>query len=141
MIEAGAAGVHLEDQLASEKKCGHMGGKVLVPTRAAIAHLIAARLAADVCDVPTLILARTDANAAALLTNDVDERDREFLTGERTVEGFFHVRPALHQAIARGRSYAPFADLIWCETSAPGLTEAKRFAEAVKAKFPDKLLA
>src|SRR5437899_6449906 len=113
MIEAGAAGVHLEDQLASEKKCGHMGGKVLVPTRAAIAHLIAARLAADVCDVPTLILARTDANAAALLTTDADERDREFLTGERTVEGFFRIRSGLDQAIARGLSYAPFADLIW----------------------------
>src|SRR5205814_913675 len=119
MIEAGAAGVHLEDQLASEKKCGHMGGKVLVPTRAAIAHLIAARLAADVCDVPTLILARTDANAAALLTTNADERDREFLTGDRTLEGFFRVRSGLDQAIARGLSYAPFADLIWCETSQP----------------------
>jgi isocitrate lyase len=113
--------VHLEDQLASEKKCGHMGGKVLVPTRAAVAHLIAARLAADVCDVPTLILARTDANAAALLTSDIDERDREFLTGERTVEGFFRVRSGLDQAIARGLSYAPFADLLWCETSQPNL--------------------
>src|ERR1700726_3527498 len=141
MIEAGAAGVHLEDQLASEKKCGHMGGKVLVPTRAAIAHLIAARLAADVCDVPTLILARTDANAAALLTNDADERDREFLTGERTVEGFFRVRAGLDQAIARGLSYAPFADLIWCETSQPNLAEAKKFAEGIHAKFPGKLLA
>jgi len=132
MIEAGAAGVHFEDQLASEKKCGHMGGKVLVPTRTAISHLIAARLAADVSDVPTVIVARTDANAAALLTNDIDERDHEFLTGERT---------ALDQAIARAISYAPYADMVWCETSAPGLSEAKRFAEAVKAKFPDKLLA
>src|SRR6476620_10117381 len=121
MIEAGAAGVHLEDQLSSEKKCGHMGGKVLVPTRAAIAHLIAARLAADVCDAPTLILARTDANAAALLTTDADERDHEFLTGERTLEGFFRVRSGLDQAIARGLSYAPFAELLWCETSEPSL--------------------
>src|ERR1700730_16288392 len=141
MIEAGAAGVHLEDQLASEKKCGHMGGKVLVPTRAAIAHLIAARLAAAVCDVPTLILARTDANAAALLTSDTDERDAEFLTGARTVEGFFRVRAGLDQAIARGLSYAPFADLIWCETSQPNLAEAKKFAEGIHAKFPGKLLA
>src|SRR5437762_833084 len=141
LIEAGAAGVHLEDQRASEKKCGHMGGKVLVPTRAAIAHLIAARLAADVCDVPTLILARTDANAAALLTTNADERDREFLTGERTVEGFFRVRTGLDQAIARGLSYAPFADLIWCETSQPNLAEAKKFAEGIHAQFPGKLLA
>jgi isocitrate lyase len=141
MIEAGAAGVHFEDQLASEKKCGHMGGKVLVPTRTAIKHLIAARLAADVCDVPMILIARTDANAAALLTNDVDEHDREFLTGERTPEGFFSVRAGLDQAIARGQSYAPFADLIWCETSEPNLAEAKRFAESVHAKFPDKLLA
>ena len=141
MIEAGAAGVHFEDQLASEKKCGHMGGKVLVPTRTAISHLIAARLATDVSDVPTIIVARTDANAAALLTNDVDERDQEFLTGERTPEGFHRVRAGLDQAIARAISYAPYADMVWCETSAPGLTEAKRFAEAVKAKFPDKLLA
>ncbi|MEP6602674.1 MAG: isocitrate lyase [Spartobacteria bacterium] len=141
MIEAGAAAVHFEDQLASEKKCGHMGGKVLVPTRAAISHLIAARLAADVCDVPTIIIARTDANGAALLTNDVDERDREFLTGERTPEGFFRVRAGLDQAIARALSYAPFADMIWCETSEPNLDEAKRFAERVKAKFPDRLLA
>src|SRR5215468_10784662 len=116
MIEAGAAGVHFEDQLASEKKCGHMGGKVLVPTRTAIQHLIAARLATDVCDVPMILIARTDANGAALLTNDVDERDREFLTGERTPEGFFRVRAGLDQAIARARSYAPFADMIWCET-------------------------
>jgi isocitrate lyase len=141
MIEAGAAGVHFEDQLASEKKCGHMGGKVLVPTRTAISHLIAARLAADVSNVPTIIVARTDANAAALLTNDGDERDHEFLTGERTPEGFHRVRAGLDQAIARAISYAPYADMVWCETSAPGLTEAKRFAEAVKAKFPDKLLA
>ena len=141
MIEAGAAGVHFEDQLASEKKCGHMGGKVLVPTRQAITHLIAARFAADVCNVPTLIIARTDANAAALLTNDVDERDHEFLTGERTTEGFYRVRAGLDQAIARGLSYASYADMIWCETSEPNLGEARRFAESVKAKFPDKLLA
>src|SRR5437764_8796057 len=141
MIEAGAAGVHFEDQLASEKKCGHMGGKVLVPTRQAITHLIAARLAADVCDVPMILIARTDANAAALLTNDVDECDREFLTGERTPEGFFRVRAGLDQAIGRAQSYAPFADMIWCETSEPNLVEAKRFAEKVRAKFPDKLLA
>jgi isocitrate lyase len=141
MIEAGAAGVHFEDQLASEKKCGHMGGKVLVPTRAAITHLIAARLAADVCDVPMILIARTDANGAALLTNDVDECDREFLTGERTPEGFFRVRAGLDQAIARAQSYAPFADMIWCETSEPNLAEAKRFAENVHAKFPNKLLA
>jgi isocitrate lyase len=141
MIEAGAAGVHLEDQLASEKKCGHMGGKVLVPTRTAISHLIAARLAADVSNVPTLIVARTDANAAALLTNDVDERDHAFLTGERTAEGFYRVRAGLDQAIARGLSYAAYADMVWCETSEPNLGEAQRFAESVKAKFPDKLLA
>ncbi|MEY2558390.1 MAG: isocitrate lyase [Verrucomicrobiota bacterium] len=141
MIEAGAAGVHLEDQLASEKKCGHMGGKVLVPTRTAISHLIAARLAADVSNVPTLIIARTDANAAALLTNDVDKRDHAFLTGERTGEGFYRVRPGLDQAIARGLSYAAYADMVWCETSEPNLAEAQRFAESIKAKFPDKLLA
>lgn len=141
MIEAGAAGVHFEDQLASEKKCGHMGGKVLVPTRTAIKHLIAARLAADVCDVPMVLIARTDANSAALLTNDVDERDREFLTGERTPEGFFRVRAGLDQAIARAQSYAPFADLIWCETSEPNLAEAKRFAENLHARSPNKLLA
>jgi isocitrate lyase len=141
MIEAGAAGVHFEDQLASDKKCGHMGGKVLVPTRTAISHLIAARLAADVSDVPTIIVARTDANAAALLTNDIDERDQEFLTGERTGEGFYRVRAGLEQAIARATSYAAYADVVWCETSEPGLEEAKRFAEAVKTKFPDKLLA
>jgi isocitrate lyase len=141
MIEAGAAGVHFEDQLASEKKCGHMGGKVLVPTRTAISHLLAARLAADVSNVPTIIIARTDANAAALLTNDVDERDHEFLTGERTPEGFYRVHAGLEQAIARGISYAAYADMVWCETSEPNLAEAKRFAESVKAKFPDKLLA
>ena len=141
MIEAGAAGVHLEDQLASEKKCGHMGGKVLVPTRTAISHLIAARLAADVSNVSTLIVARTDANAAALLTNDVDERDHAFLTGERTAEGFYRVRAGLDQAIARGLSYAAHADMVWCETSEPNLAEAQRFAESIKAKFPDKLLA
>src|SRR3954452_24527177 len=141
MIEAGAAAVHLEDQLASEKKCGHMGGKVLIPTRQAIAHLVAARLAADVCGVPTLIVARTDANGAALLTNDIDQRDHAFLTGERTGEGFFRVRAGLDQAIARGCSYAPYADLIWCETSTPNLEEARRFAEAVRGEFPDKWLA
>jgi len=141
MIEAGAAGVHLEDQLASEKKCGHMGGKVLVPTRQAIAHLVAARLAADVSSVPTLIVARTDANGAALLTSDVDERDQSFLTGERTAEGFFRVRAGLDQAITRGISYAPYADLVWCETSTPNLEEARRFAEAVRSKYPGKLLA
>jgi isocitrate lyase len=141
MIEAGAAGVHFEDQLASEKKCGHMGGKVLVPTRAAISHLIAARLAADVSNVPTLIIARTDANAAALLTNDVDERDQRFLTGERTPEGFYRVRANLDQAIARGLSYAPYADMIWCETSEPNLSEARRFAESIRTKFPNQLLA
>jgi len=141
MIEAGAAAVHFEDQLASEKKCGHMGGKVLVPTRAAISHLIAARLAADVCNIPTIIIARTDANGAALLTNDIDERDRALLTGERTPEGFFRVRAGLDQAIARAVSYAPLADMIWCETSEPNLDEAKRFAESVRATFPDKLLA
>ncbi len=141
MIEAGAAGVHLEDQLASEKKCGHMGGKVLIPTRQAIAHLVAARLATDVLNVPTLVIARTDANAAALLTNDVDERDHAFLTGERTSEGFYRVRAGLDQAIARGVSYAQYADMVWCETAEPNLDEAKRFAEGVHAKFPGKLLA
>jgi isocitrate/methylisocitrate lyase len=141
IIEAGAAGVHLEDQLASEKKCGHMGGKVLVPTRAAIAHLVAARLASDVSNVPTLIIARSDANAAALLTSDVDERDQRFLTNERTEEGFFRVRAGIDQAIARALSYAPYADMIWCETSEPNIQEAKMFAESVHAKFPGKLLA
>jgi isocitrate lyase len=141
MIDAGAAGVHLEDQLASEKKCGHMGGKVLVPTQQAIRNLAAARLAADVCDVPTVIIARTDANGAKLLTSDIDERDHEFLTGERTSEGFLCVRAGLDQAIARARSYAPYADLIWCETSTPDLAEARRFAESVREKYADKLLA
>ena len=141
MIEAGAAGVHFEDQLASEKKCGHMGGKVLVPTQTAISHLLAARLAADISNVPTLIVARTDANGAALLTNNVDERDHLFLTGDRTPEGFYQVRAGLDQAIARALSYAPYADMIWCETSEPNLSEAQRFAESVKDKFPDKFLA
>jgi isocitrate lyase len=141
MIEAGAAGVHFEDQLASEKKCGHLGGKVLVPTCSFVRTLNAARLAADVCGVPTLIVARTDADAAALLTSDVDERDRRFLTGERTVEGFFHVRAGIEQAIARGLAYAPYADLVWCETSKPDLAEARHFAEAIHARFPGKLLA
>ncbi len=141
MIEAGAAGVHFEDQLSSEKKCGHLGGKVLVPTGAFIRILNAARLAADVMEVPTVLIARTDANAAGLLTSDVDPRDHAFLTGERTPEGFFHVRAGLDQAIARGLSYAPYADLIWCETSEPNLEEAKRFAETVHAQFPGKLLA
>ena len=141
MIEAGAAGVHLEDQLASEKKCGHMGGKVLVPTGTAIRNLIAARLAADVCDVPTILIARTDAGGAALLTGDVDERDHEFLTGERTSEGFFGVRAGIDQAIARALSYAPYADMLWFETSKPDIDEAKKFAEALHAKFPGKLFA
>lgn len=141
MIEAGAAGVHFEDQLASEKKCGHMGGKVLIPTAQAIRNLAAARLAADVMGVPTLIIARTDANAATLLTSDIDPRDHEFLTGERTAEGFYRVRSGLDQAIARGLAYAPYADLIWCETSEPDLDEASRFAEAIHAKFPGKMLA
>jgi isocitrate lyase len=141
MIEAGAAGVHLEDQLASEKKCGHMGGKVLIPTQQAIKHLIAGRLAADVCDVPIVLLARTDANGANLLTSDVDERDKPFITGERTVEGFYRVRAGIDQAIARAISYAPYADLLWCETSEPNLSEAKRFAEGVHQHHPGKLLA
>ncbi len=141
MIEAGAAGVHFEDQLASEKKCGHLGGKVLIPTQAAIRNLIAARLAADVEGVPTVLVARTDANGAALITSDVDERDQPFLTGERTPEGFFRVMPGLPQAIARGLAYAPIADLIWCETSTPDLDEAKQFAEGIHARFPGKMLA
>src|SRR6202045_3150411 len=141
MIEAGAAGVHLEDQLASEKKCGHMGGKVLIPTQHAVRNLVAARLAADVSNVSTIIIARTDANGAKLLTSDVDERDREFLTGERTAEGFFRVRPGLDQAISRARSYAPYADLVWCETQTPDLDEARRFSEAMRETFPQKLLA
>ncbi|UGB37919.1 isocitrate lyase [Frateuria soli] len=141
MIEAGAAGVHFEDQLAAVKKCGHMGGKVLVPTREAIDKLTAARLAADVCGVPTLLVARTDADAADLLTSDVDDNDKPFLTGERTVEGFFRVKPGLDQAISRGLAYAPYADLVWCETSKPNLDDARRFAEAIRGKYPDKLLA
>jgi isocitrate lyase len=141
MIEAGAAGVHFEDQLASVKKCGHMGGKVLVPTREAVDKLNAARLAADVLGVSTLLVARTDADAADLLTSDIDDNDKPFTTGERTVEGFFRVRPGLEQAISRGLAYAPYADLVWCETSKPNLEEARLFAEAIHAKFPGKLLA
>jgi len=141
MIEAGAAGVHFEDQLASEKKCGHLGGKVLVPTQSFIRTLNAARLAADVCGVPTVLIARTDADAANLITSDVDERDRPFLTGERTVEGFFRVKAGIEQAIARGLAYAPYADLVWCETSKPDLDEARHFAEGIHAEFPGKLLA
>ncbi|HKU68406.1 MAG TPA: isocitrate lyase [Candidatus Baltobacteraceae bacterium] len=141
MIRAGAAGVHFEDQLASEKKCGHMGGKVLIPTQQAVRHLVAARFAADVLDVPALIVARTDANAAQLLTSDVDARDKEFCTGERTAEGFYRIRGGIEAAIARGLAYAPYADLIWCETSEPSLEEARAFAHAIHAKFPGKLLA
>jgi isocitrate lyase len=141
MIDAGAAGVHFEDQLASVKKCGHMGGKVLVPTRDAVEKLVAARLAADVMGVPTLLLARTDAEAADLVTSDVDENDRPFLTGERTVEGFFRSRNGLDQAISRGLAYAPYADLLWCETGTPDLAFAKAFADAIRAKFPNKMLA
>ena len=141
MIEAGAAGVHFEDQLSSAKKCGHLGGKVLVPTSQFVQTLVAARLAADVLDVPTLLFARTDALSATLLTSDVDERDRPFLTGERTPEGFFHVQPGIEAPIARALAYAPYADLIWCETSTPDLDEAAAFAEALHAQFPGKLLA
>jgi isocitrate lyase len=141
MIEAGAAGVHLEDQLASEKKCGHLGGKVLIPTQQAIKNLIAARLAADVLDVPTVLIARTDADAAALLTSDIDPVDRPFCTGERTPEGFFRVNAGIEQAISRGLSYAPYCDLIWCETSHPDLAEAKRFADGIHAQYPNKMLA
>jgi len=141
MIEAGAAGVHFEDQLASVKKCGHMGGKVLVPTREAIEKLNAARLAADVSGTPTLLVARTDAEAADLLTSDVDDNDRPFTTGERTVEGFYKTRPGLDQAISRGLAYAPYADLVWCETGKPDLEFAKKFAQAIHAKFPGKMLA
>jgi len=140
-IEAGAAGVHFEDQLAAEKKCGHMGGKVLVPTGQHIRTLTAARLAADVAGVPTVVVARTDANGANLLTSDVDPRDQEFCTGERTSEGFFRVREGLDQAISRALSYAPYADLIWCETARPDLDEAARFGEAVHARYPGKMLA
>lgn len=141
MIEAGAAAVHFEDQLSSAKKCGHLGGKVLVPTAEAIQKLVAARLAADVLGVPTLVVARTDANSAHLLTSDIDPRDRGFLTGERTSEGFFRIRGGLESAIARGLAYAPYADLLWCETSEPNLEEAKRFATAIHQQFPGKLLA
>jgi isocitrate lyase len=141
MIEAGAAGVHFEDQLSSEKKCGHLGGKVLLPTQTAVRNLIAARLAADVMGTPTLIVARTDANAADLITSDVDPYDAPFITGDRTPEGFFRVNAGLDQAIARGLAYAPYADLVWCETSEPDLEEARRFAEAIHEKFPGKLLA
>jgi isocitrate lyase len=140
-IRAGAAGVHLEDQLAAEKKCGHMGGKVLVPTSQHVRTLRAARLAADVMGVPTIMVARTDANSATLLTSDIDPRDAEFLTGDRTAEGFFEVRSGLESAIARGLSYAPYCDLIWCETARPDLDEARRFADAIHAQFPEKMLA
>ncbi|ATJ86369.1 isocitrate lyase [Ralstonia solanacearum] len=141
MIEAGASGVHFEDQLAAVKKCGHMGGKVLVPTREAVAKLVAARLAADVMGVSTVLIARTDAEAADLLTADVDDNDRPFCTGERTVEGFYRTKPGLQQAIARGLAYADYADLVWCETGKPDLEYAKKFAEAIHAKFPGKMLA
>ncbi len=141
MIEAGAAGVHFEDQLASVKKCGHMGGKVLVPTQEAVQKLVAARLAADVMGVPTLLLARTDAEAADLVTSDVDENDKPFLTGERTAEGFYRTRKGFDQALSRGIAYAEYADLVWCETGTPDLDFARRFAEGVRAKYPDKLLA
>ncbi|HEY3929612.1 MAG TPA: isocitrate lyase [Candidatus Koribacter sp.] len=141
MIDAGAACVHFEDQLSSAKKCGHLGGKVLVPTTEAVQKLIAARLAADICGVPTLILARTDANSSHLLTSDIDPYDREFCTGERTNEGFYCINGGLDSAIARGLAYAPYADLIWCETSEPNIEEAKRFADAIHAKFPGKMLA
>ncbi len=141
MIEAGAAGVHFEDQLSSEKKCGHLGGKVLLPTQQAVKNLISARLAADVMGVPTVLIARTDANAARLITSDIDPYDQPFLTGERSPEGFFYTNDGLDQAISRGLAYAPYADMIWCETSEPNLEEARRFAEAIHEKFPGKLLA
>jgi isocitrate lyase len=141
MIRAGAAGVHFEDQLSSAKKCGHMGGKVLVPTQEAVAKLSAARLAADVMGVPTVLIARTDADAANLITSDSDERDLPFITGERTPEGFYQTNAGLDQAIARGLAYAPHADMIWCETSKPDLAQAKKFAEAIHAEYPDQLLA
>jgi isocitrate lyase len=141
MIEAGAAGVHFEDQLASAKKCGHMGGKVLVPTQEAVQKLIAARLAADIMDVPTILVARTDSMAAGLVTSDVDEYDREFITGERTMEGFYKTRPGINQAISRGLAYAPWADLLWCETGTPDLEQAQQFAQAIHAKYPNKKLA
>ncbi len=141
MIEAGAAGVHLEDQLASEKKCGHLGGKVLIPTQQAIRNLIAARLAADVLDVPTVLIARTDADSAQLLTSDVDPADRRFCTGERTPEGFFRITGGVEASIARGLSYAPYCDLLWCETSHPDLAEAQQFADGIHAQFPNMMLA
>jgi isocitrate lyase len=141
MIEAGAAGVHWEDQLSSEKKCGHMGGKVLIPTGQHVRTLAAARLAADVCNVPTLVVARTDSLGATLLTSDVDERDQEFCTGERSPEGFYYVRSGMDIAVARGLAYAPYADLIWCETSTPDLDEARIYAERIKDRYPDKMLA
>ena len=141
MISAGAAAVHFEDQLASVKKCGHMGGKVLVPTKEAVQKLIAGRLAADVCDVPTVLMARTDANAADMVVSDVDECEKPFLTGERTPEGFYRTRAGIDQAVARGLAYAPYADLLWCETAVPDLNEAKRFAEAIQREFPNQLLA
>jgi isocitrate lyase len=141
MIEAGAAGVHFEDQLAAAKKCGHMGGKVLVPTREFVQKLQAARLAADVLDVPSVLVARTDAGSATFITSDVDERDRPFMTGQRTAEGFYAVKHGLESAIARGLAYAPYADMLWCETSTPDLDEARRFAEAIHARFPGKPLA
>jgi len=141
MIKAGASGVHFEDQLAAVKKCGHMGGKVLVPTQEAVQKLIAARLAADVMDVPTLVVARTDAEAADLLTSDIDERDHSFITGERTFEGFYRTKPGIDQAISRGLAYAPYADLVWCETGKPDLEFAKKFAEAIKKEYPDQILA
>ena len=141
MIRAGAAGVHYEDQLAAVKKCGHMGGKVLVPTREAVQKLVAARLAADIAGVPTLLLARTDANAASLITSDCDSYDDDFVTGERTDEGFFVTKPGIKQAISRGLAYAPYADLLWCETATPDLEEARLFADAIHAKFPGKMLA
>ncbi len=141
MIETGTAGIHLEDQLASEKKCGHLGGKVLIPTQQAINNLVAARLAADICEVPTILIARTDANAAALLTNDIDRRDHPFLTGGRTSEGFFQVRTGIDQAVSRALAYARYADVLWCETSEPSLAEARQFAAAIHEKHPGKLLA
>jgi isocitrate lyase len=141
MIEAGVSGVHFEDQLASVKKCGHMGGKVLVPTREAVAKLVSARLAADVLGVPTVLLARTDADAADLITSDIDANDKPFLTGERTVEGFFRTRAGIDQAISRGLAYAPYADLLWCETSTPNLDYARKFAESIHRRFPGKMLA
>lgn len=141
MIEAGAAGVHFEDQLAAEKKCGHLGGKVLVPTNQFVRTLNAARLAADVCNVPTLLIARTDADSARLITSDIDPADHQFMTGERTDEGFYRIKGGIEQAIARGLAYAPYADLIWCETSTPDLNEARQFADAIHEKFPGKMLA